>query len=81
VHSPKPPRSDCKKASIWCRYYDAMALADDAGAFDLSFLHFKTSGFPSIEAAKQAAPEFARRVLARSLELNDFGLIGKLRGR
>ncbi|WP_232452605.1 hypothetical protein [Burkholderia ubonensis] len=39
-----------------------MAITDDAGAFDL---HFKTGGFPSIETAKQAAPEFARRVFAR----------------
>ncbi|QMI49984.1 hypothetical protein [Burkholderia sp. MBR-1] len=44
---------------------EMMAVTDDAGAFDLHFLHFKTGGFPSIEAAKQAAPEFARRVFAR----------------
>lgn len=41
---------------------EMMAITDDAGAFDL---HFKTGGFPSIETAKQAAPEFARRVFAR----------------
>ncbi|WP_240691006.1 hypothetical protein [Burkholderia cepacia] len=44
---------------------EMMAITDDAGAFDLHFLHFKTGGFPSIDAAKQAAPEFARRVFAR----------------
>ncbi|KVR92324.1 hypothetical protein [Burkholderia vietnamiensis] len=44
---------------------EMMAITDDAGAFDLHFLHFKTGGFRSIEAAKHAAPEFARRVFAR----------------
>ncbi|KVL32188.1 hypothetical protein WS98_21875 [Burkholderia territorii] len=44
---------------------EMMALADDAGAFDLPFLHFKTGGFPPVEAAKQAAPKFARRIFAR----------------
>ncbi|WP_199028850.1 hypothetical protein [Ralstonia sp. ASV6] len=48
---------------------EMMAITDDGGAFDLHFLHFKTGGFPTIEAAKQAAPEFARRVLARLAEM------------
>ncbi|MCK4120410.1 hypothetical protein ACI2UK_24435 [Ralstonia nicotianae] len=45
------------------------AIADDAGGFDLRFLNFKSGGFPTMEAAKQAAPDFARRVFARLIEM------------
>lgn len=48
---------------------EMMAIIDDAGAFDLHYLHFKTGGFPTIELAKQAAPGFARRVVARLVEM------------
>ncbi|KWA83982.1 hypothetical protein WL29_21695 [Burkholderia ubonensis] len=44
---------------------EMMAITDDAGGFELHYLNFKADGFPSIEAAKLAAPEFAKRVLAR----------------
>ena len=42
-----------------------MAITDDAGAFDLHFLGFKTGGFKTIDDAKKAAPEFTRKVFAR----------------
>jgi hypothetical protein len=45
------------------------AITDDAGAFDLHFMHFKTGGFLSIEEAKNAAPEFARLVLNHLLSM------------
>lgn len=48
---------------------EMMAITDDAGSFDLHYLHFKTGGFASMAAAKQAAPEFARKVLSRLIEL------------
>ncbi|KVP39977.1 hypothetical protein [Burkholderia ubonensis] len=44
---------------------EMMAITDDAGGFELHYLNFKASGFPSMTAAKQAAPEFAKRVLSR----------------
>lgn len=46
-----------------------MAITDDAGGFDLLYLNFKTGGFATMEAAKQAAPEFARRVLRQMIEM------------
>jgi len=49
-----------------------VAITDDAGAFDLHYLNHKTCGFASMEAAKQAAPAFAREVLAYlSAKIND----------
>jgi hypothetical protein len=44
--------------------HDLMAIADKAHAFDLRYLNFQTGGFPTMKAAKAAAPEFARKVLA-----------------
>lgn len=44
---------------------EMMAITDDAGAFELDYLGFVGGGFASIEAAKAAAPEFARAVLGR----------------
>jgi len=46
-----------------------IAIAGDAGAFDLHYLNFQARGFKSIEDAKKAAPEFARKVLARMSEM------------
>lgn len=46
-----------------------MSITDDAGSFDLHYLHFKTGGFASMEAAKASAPEFARQVLTRLIDL------------
>lgn len=48
---------------------EMMALTDDAGGFDLHYLHFKTGGFTTMESAKQAAPEFARQALAQLIEI------------
>jgi len=45
-----------------------MAITDDAGAFDLTYLHFKRGGFESMEVAKAAAPEFAQAVLKKMLD-------------
>lgn len=42
-----------------------IAVTDDAGAFALKYLGFEAGGFRSMGAAKSAAPDFARRVLAR----------------
>lgn len=50
---------------------EMMAITDDAGKFDLHYLNFKTSGFITMEAAKQAAPEFARLVLRHMIELSE----------
>ncbi|MGA4422878.1 hypothetical protein ACI2UY_22320 [Ralstonia nicotianae] len=50
---------------------DMTAITDDAGAFELLYLGFVTGGFPTIEAAKAAAPEFARRVFAHMSSLID----------
>lgn len=44
---------------------ELMAITDDAGGFRLRYLNFSTAGFDSMDAAKQAAPAFARRVLDR----------------
>jgi len=44
---------------------EMMAITDDAGAFDLDYLGHIASGFATIEAAKAAAPVFARSVLER----------------
>ena len=44
---------------------ELMVLKDDAGGFRLRYLNFSTAGFDSMDAAKQAAPAFARRVLDR----------------
>jgi hypothetical protein len=43
---------------------DMHAQAERAGKFALLYLGYKTGGFTTIDAAKTAAPEFARRVLA-----------------
>lgn len=48
---------------------DMMAITDDAGAFDLHFMHFKTGGFRSMAEAKAAAPEFAKKVLGQLLTM------------
>jgi len=40
-----------------------IAITDDAGAFELDYLGFTAGGFPTIEAAKASAPEFAQSVL------------------
>ncbi len=42
-----------------------MAITDDAGGFELHYLGFATGGFRTMDIAKHAAPEFARRVLRR----------------
>lgn len=44
------------------------AVTDDAGAFDLLYLHFKRGGYESMEAAKEAAPEFAQAVLKKMID-------------
>ncbi|WP_442447074.1 hypothetical protein [Pseudomonas sp. NCHU5208] len=48
---------------------EMLAITDDAGAFDLDYMGHTAGGFPTIEAAKEAAPEFARAVLSRLLTL------------
>ncbi len=48
---------------------DMMAITDDAGGFDLHYMHFKTGGFRSMTEAKAAAPEFAKKVLNHLLTL------------
>lgn len=50
---------------------DMTAITDDAGAFDLLYLGYATGGFQTIEAAKAAAPEFARQVFAHLSSLID----------
>lgn len=45
------------------------ALSDDTGGFALDYLNFKAGGFKTMAAAKEAAPEFARRVLARMTDM------------
>ncbi|MDD5394872.1 MAG: helix-turn-helix domain-containing protein [Thiothrix sp.] len=42
---------------------------DDADRFGLRYLGFSATGFLTMEAAKQAAPEFAQRVLGRMVEM------------
>lgn len=49
--------------------HEMIAITDDAGAFDLHYLGFQTGGFRTIEAAKTAAPEFARKVLSRMRDM------------
>ncbi|MDZ5605193.1 hypothetical protein SJI00_20690 [Pseudomonas sp. RP23018S] len=44
---------------------EMVAIADDAGAFELEYLGHIGSAFASIEDAKAAAPGFARAVLER----------------
>jgi hypothetical protein len=46
-----------------------MVITDDAGGFQLGYLNFKAGGFKTMEAAKKAAPEFAKRVLARMSDM------------
>ncbi len=46
-----------------------MAITDDAGGFELHYLGFATGGFRTMDIAKHAAPEFARRVLDRMREM------------
>lgn len=48
---------------------EMMAITDDKGAFDLHYLGFEINGFKSMELAKEAAPEFAKRVLSRMTEV------------
>ena len=43
-----------------------VARKDDAGEFSLHFLGFVARGFPAMDAARKAAPDFARRVLSRT---------------
>lgn len=47
------------------------AITDDAGAFDMLYLGYVTGGFQTIEAAKTAAPGFARQVFAHLSSLID----------
>lgn len=42
---------------------------DDIGGFGLRYLGFQATGFLTMEATKQAAPEFAKRVLMRMAEM------------
>lgn len=48
---------------------ELVAITDDAGAYQLMYLGFELGGFTSIERAKEAAPDFARRVLGRLAEM------------
>lgn len=45
-----------------------MAVIDESG-FCLNYLGYKVAGFGSMEEAKQAAPEFARKVLVHKAGL------------
>jgi len=45
------------------------AITDDAGAFDLMYLGFQAKGYATMDEAKAAAPDFARRVLQRMGDL------------
>lgn len=49
--------------------HDMMAITDDAGAFDLHYMHHTTGGFRSMDDAKSAAPEFAKQVLNHLLTM------------
>jgi hypothetical protein len=42
---------------------------DDTGGFGLRYLGFQATGFLTMEASKQAAPDFAKRVLGRMVEM------------
>lgn len=48
---------------------EMMAIREDdaTGRYGLRYLGFQATGFQTMEAAKQAAPEFASRVLGRML--------------
>ena len=48
--------------------HEMIAITDDAGAYDLLYLHFKQAGFETMEAAKTAAPEFAQAVLKKMID-------------
>lgn len=56
--------------------HEVIAITDDAGGFDLTYLGFEACGFPTMEAAKAAAPEFAQQVLARMSKM----ISGKIDG-
>lgn len=45
------------------------AITDDAGSFDLMYLGFQAKGYATMDEAKAAAPDFARRVLQRMCDL------------
>lgn len=49
--------------------HQMMAMTDDHGAFNLRYLGFVAGGFQTIEDAKKAGPEFARRVLNRMISM------------
>lgn len=55
---------------------ELIAITDDAGGFDVTYLGFQACGFPTMEAAKAAAPEFARQVLARMSKMISDGVDG-----
>lgn len=40
-------------------------ITDDKGGFDLNYLGYEAGGFKTMDAAKAAAPEFAKTVLAQ----------------
>ncbi|WP_287602442.1 hypothetical protein [Thiothrix sp.] len=42
---------------------------EGVGGFGLRYLGFQATGFLTMESAKQAAPDFARRVLIRMAEM------------
>ncbi|MBY0240100.1 MAG: hypothetical protein K2X55_12375 [Burkholderiaceae bacterium] len=48
---------------------EMIAITDDAGAFLLKYMGFDLGGFRTIEAAKEAGPAFARKVLGRLAEM------------
>ena len=43
--------------------------SDDTVGFSLRYLGFKATGFMTMTAAKQSAPDFAQRVLGRMLNM------------
>lgn len=48
---------------------EMMVITDNAKAFDLRFMGYQTGGFATMEAAKAAAPEFARKVFDRLVKM------------
>lgn len=48
---------------------EMMAVADEPAGFSLSYLGFHSKGHRSMDLAKAAAPEFARKVLERMSSL------------
>ena len=48
---------------------EMMAITDNAEAFDLRYMGYQTSGFTTMDAAKEAAPAFARKVLDRLVSM------------